>query len=259
MPNFLKICYCVLISSFFFISCTPGLTFNNTKLLNDYPSGSGLIYLNNKIYLIGYDATNLLVLDTTFHSIDSIQLFESGQKRIPKELKQDLESEAVITDNGSQKILLAGSGSLAPYRNYAWLIDPSSKQKVQLDVKPFYDRIKKEGVDALNIEGISAIPGGMVLASRGNTSFPANYLIFTSNGFWNNQDSVEIKKCKVGTNMDAAFFHGVSDVQYSSMSDGLLLTVSTENTTSAARDGAIGKSYLWIINNISTKKKYGGS
>jgi hypothetical protein len=38
------------------------------------------------------------------------------------------------------------------------------------------------------------------------------------------------------------------------MSDELLLTVSTENTSSSTEDGAIGKSYLWIINNISSKK-----
>jgi hypothetical protein len=31
------------------------------------------------------------------------------------------------------------------------------------------------------------------------------------------------------------------------------MTVSTEDTKNSYEDGAIGKSYLWIINNISTK------
>jgi hypothetical protein len=46
----------------------------------------------------------------------------------------------------------------------------------------------------------------------------------------------------------------VSGLEYSVASDRLLLTVSTENTFNTMDDGAIGKSYLWIINNISTKK-----
>ena len=33
----------------------------------------------------------------------------------------------------------------------------------------------------------------------------------------------------------------------------LIMTVSTEDTKNNYDDGAIGKSYLWIINNISTK------
>jgi hypothetical protein len=38
------------------------------------------------------------------------------------------------------------------------------------------------------------------------------------------------------------------------MSDRLLLTVSTENTYNITQNGTIGKSYLWIIDNISAKK-----
>ena len=36
-------------------------------------------------------------------------------------------------------------------------------------------------------------------------------------------------------------------------SDRLILTVSTEDTRNNYTDGAIGKSYLWIINNFSNK------
>ncbi|MEO7292222.1 MAG: hypothetical protein ABIW34_03915 [Ginsengibacter sp.] len=235
-------------------SCTADLTFNESKILNDYPSGSGLSYLNNRIYLIGDDATGLLITDTAFNVVDSIHLFESQQKRIPKELKQDLEAATIVYINKMPQILLMGSGSLSPYRNSGWLIDPSSKQKTQLDLKPFYTRLKAEGIDALNIEGAATFPGGIVLASRGNKSFAVNYLIFTADKFWDKQDSAAIKIIKVGTNTDTAFFHGVSGLEYSPISDELLLTVSTENTSSSTADGAIGKSYLWIINNISAKK-----
>ena len=239
---------------FLFTGCSSDFTFNNSKILNDYPSGSGITYLNNHIYLIGDDAACLLITDTAFKVIDSIKLFESKQKRIPKKLKQDLEAAAVVSFNRSPAILIVGSGCLAPYRNYGWLINPLTKQNIQIDLKPFYTRLKSAGIDALNIEGLTAIPGGIALASRGNKSFAANYLIFTSNEFWDRQDNAEIKICKVGTNTDTASFHGVSGLEYSKMSDRLLLTVSTENTYNITQNGTIGKSYLWIIDNISAKK-----
>ncbi|MDB5221466.1 MAG: hypothetical protein JWN83_133 [Chitinophagaceae bacterium] len=240
--------------SFILISCSSDFTFNNSKILTDYPSGSGITYLNNRIYLIGDDAANLLITDTAFNPVDSIQLFESNEKRIPKEIKPDLEAATVVSINRSPEILLVGSGSLSPYRNNGWLINPFTKVKTQIDLDIFYKRLKAEGIDALNIEGIATIPAGIVLASRGNKSFRANYLIFTSKEFWNKQDSAEIKICKAGANADTNFFQGVSGLEYSKLSDQLLLTISTENTASSTQDGAIGKSFLWIINNISAKK-----
>ncbi|MEJ7673957.1 MAG: hypothetical protein WKF59_14975 [Chitinophagaceae bacterium] len=239
---------------FFMTGCTPDFSFNTTKVLSNYPSGSGLAFLMNRIYLIGDDVSYLLIVDTAFNVTDSIKLFESRETKIPKELKQDLEAGAVVFIKRSPKILLVGSGSLSPFRNSGWLIDPTAKQKIQIDLKPFYNRLKSEGIDAINIEGITAISAGMVLANRGNKSFAANYLIFTANEFWNNPDSSQIKICKVGTNTDTTSFTGVSGLEYSKLSDKLLLTVSTENTNNAIQDGTIGKSYLWIINNISVKK-----
>lgn len=235
-------------------SCNSDFTFNHTRILNNYPSGSGLAYLNNKIYLIGDDAVNLAILDTAFTITDSIKLVDSVQQRIPKTLKPDLEAATIISINKSSNIFLLGSGSLAPHRNIGWIIDPVTKQKTLIDLKPFFQRIKKESIDALNIEGVAAIPLGIVMAIRGNKSFPVNYLLFTTSNFWNKQDSAEIKICKVGANTDTASFQGVSGLEYSKLSDRLLLTVSTENTYNAYEDGAIGKSYLWIINNISAKK-----
>ena len=254
MKSIISIACFFIAFSFFLSACTSDFTFNNTKTLTGYPSGSGIACLNNRVYLIGDDADHLLIMDTAFNAIDTIKVFETQEKRIPKDLKPDLEAATIIPWKRSPKILLVGSGSLSPYRNSAWLIDPSSKEKIQIDLKPFYTRLKAEGIDALNIEGITAIPGGMVLSSRGNKSFLANYLIFTAKEFWNNQDSAALKIIKAGTNTDTASFSGISGLEYSKASDQLLLTVSTENTSSATEDGAIGKSYLWIINNISAKK-----
>lgn len=252
----MKIIFSAYLIVFIFLigGCSSHFTFKKSKLLSDYPSGSGITYFNNNIYLIGDDAGNLLIIDTAFNVKDSIRLVESRQKRISKELKPDLEAATLVTINNSPEILLVGSGSLAPHRNSGWLINPVSKQKTLLDLYPFYNRLKADGIDALNIEGVTAIPSGIVLSSRGNKTLRANYLIFTSNAFWNNQENAAVKIIKVGSNNDTAFFNGVSGLEYSKLSDQLLLTVSTENTYNVMDDGTIGKSYLWIINNISAKK-----
>ena len=247
--SLIYVCFFLLLSA----GCTSEFTFNNTKTLANYPSGSGLAFFHNKIYLIGDDANSLLILDTAFNILDSIRLFDSDKYREPKELKHDLEGATMLWVNKLPHILLVGSGSLSPYRSMALLVNVVSKDTVHIDLKPFYSRVKKERIEALNIEGVSAIPNGIVLASRGNRSLRENYLIFTSTDFWK-QDSAEIKICKVGTNTDTASFQGVSGLEYSKVSDQLLLTVSTENTYSSTDDGTIGKSYLWIINNISAKK-----
>lgn len=60
---------------------------------------------------------------------------------------------------------------------------------------------------------------------------------------------------KTGINNDTSIFNGISGLDYSYKSDQLFMTVSTENTYSNYTDDEIGKSYLWIINDFSSKEK----
>lgn len=226
--------------------------------LIDYPSGSGIAYLNKKIYLMGDDASYLLITDTGFHPIDTIHFFPSTGKRIPKNIKKDPEAAAIVKVNMLPMLLLVGSGSVAPQRNYCWFINPSSKEKIEVSLDTFYNRLKAAGIKDLNIEGLAEIPGGIVLATRGNKTYPKNHLVFTTNKFWQDQTNATFSIATIGTNKDTAAFNGVSGLEYSKLTDRLLLTVSTENTYNSHGDGAIGKSYLWIVNDITTKRNYSG-
>ncbi len=240
----------------FLSSCNkPGARLIEVTSLNDYPSGSGLAYLDKHLYIIGDDAAGILKTDSLFTTMDSTALFVSNQKRIPKETKADLESMALIRLNKTGAFLLPGSGSLEPQRNVCWIVDPANGQKQQYQLDTFYNRIKTGGIRELNIEGAAAIPSGIVLASRGNKSFAKNYLVFTANRFWEKQGLAPIRIVKTGTNTDTSSFAGISGLDYSYKTDQLLLTVSTENTYNSYEDGGIGKSYLWIINDISSKKR----
>lgn len=230
---------------------------NKITALKDYPSGSGIAYLDNKLYLIGDDAAYLLIADTSFNTIDSIQFFTSTEKRIPKNIKKDLEAAAFVTVNKLPMLLLVGSGSL-PQRSNCWIINPATKEKTEVSLDTFYSRLKAAGIKDLNIEGLAEIPGGIVLASRGNKAYPKNHLVFTSRKFWQDQTNATISIAVIGTNEDTIVFNGVSGLEYSKLTDRLLLSVSTEDTYSSHGDGAIGKSYLWIVNDITTKRNYSG-
>lgn len=234
-------------------SCGSNNMLKEIKKLDHYPSASGIEYFNNQYYVIGDDANDLLVLDSNLHPTDSISLYSFAEKRIPKKIKADLEAITLTKDN---KLLIVGSGSLSPYRNTAWLIDPATKQKDSIKLDTFYQRFKLNGIDEINIEGISAIPGSILLSNRGSKGYPRNHLILTSDNFWEDQANAPISIILVGSNTDSTLFSGVSGFAYTKKSDRLVLTVSTEDTRNTMDDGAIGKSYLWIIENISARKNW---
>ena len=221
------------------------------KNLDHYPSASGIEYFNKQYYVIGDDANDLMILDSNLNPSDSINLYSFKEKRIPKPLKADL--EAIVT-TADKKILLVGSGSLSPYRNTCWLIDPITKQKDSIRLDIFYERLKQNGLPELNIEGACSIPGAVLLSNRGSKGFPKNHLIITSPAFWQEQNSARIAVIHIGGNTDTSQFKGVSGLCYSKRSDRLIMAVSTEDTRNNMDDGAIGKSYLWIVENLSSKK-----
>lgn len=61
--------------------------------------------------MIGDDANNLLVLNTDYEEIDSIELFDYSEKRIPKAEKADFESAVLININDKTHLLILGSAS----------------------------------------------------------------------------------------------------------------------------------------------------
>jgi hypothetical protein len=234
------------------VSCKSNITLDKVTTLSQYPSGSALAFINNHIYLAGDDMSYLLVIDTSLKELDSIPFVDSQQGRMPKPVKPDIES-AIAASDGT--LVLIGSGSLDPYRSNAWLINVADKGKTKIDLQPFYNRLRSAGIKTLNIEGAAEMPGTVMLSNRGNKAIPENHLIFTSPEFWKNQQNAEINIVKIGTDKNAVDFNGVSGLEYSALSDCLVMTVSTENTYNSYTDGAIGKSYLWIVNGISGKKK----
>ena len=115
----------------------------------DYPSASSIEYYDGKLYLMGDDATKLLVLDTNLNIVDSIPIISYPGNRIPKDIKPDLEASALNGDN----LFLFGSGSLSPYRNFAWKHNLKTKDNDSINLEPLFLKIKELGIEQINIEG----------------------------------------------------------------------------------------------------------
>jgi len=244
--------FAIVIFVFLFASCGSNNLLKEVKKLDHYPSASAIENFNDQIYIIGDDARNLLILDSNLNPVDSINLYSFTENyRIPKNIKPDLEAITLTKEN---KLLLLGSGSSSPYRNAGWIIDPINKQKDSIRLDTFYQRLKLNGIEELNIEGICSIPGSIIMTNRGNKGYPKNHLILTKADFWKNQSNAHITIILTGSTTDSALFKGVSGLAYAKKSDRMIMTVSTEDTRNNFDDGTIGKSYLWIIKNISSKK-----
>lgn len=243
---------CMFLLTLLLINCGGK---NNTsslqiKKLDNYSSASSIEYIDGKLYLMGDDATNFLVLDTNLNIIDSIPIISNSAGRIPKETKPDLEASAFNID--SNEIFLFGSGSLSPYRNLAWRYNFQTRVKDSVSLENLYSQVKNSGIEQVNIEGACFIAGKLLLVNRGNNGYPKNHLIITDQKFWHKDSSFQISIVPFA-NQKYSPFNGISGLCYAKESDKLILTVSTEDTKNSYEDGAIGQSYLWIIDNISTK------
>ncbi len=219
------------------------------KKLTSYPSASSIEYYDGKLYLMGDDATKLLVLDTNLNIIDSIPIISYPENRIPKNIKPDLEASALKGDN----LFLFGSGSLPLYRNFAWRLNLKTKDNDSINLEPFFLKAKNLGIEQINIEGACFVPGKLILVNRGNKSYFHNHFIITDEKLWTNDSSFQMSIAPFEIQKDTALFKGISGLCYAMQSDQLIMTASTENTRNSYDDGEIGKSYLWVINNISTK------
>ena len=123
------------------VSCGKTHLLKELIQIETYPSASGIEYYNDRIYLIGDDARQLHILDSNLHIHDSILLYPGNDKRLSKDTKPDLESIAKVRIGGKNQLLIIGSGSLAPYRNAAWLINPENADRQAKSLDTFFPEI----------------------------------------------------------------------------------------------------------------------
>ena len=211
----------------------------------EYPSGSTLSFYKNKLYLMGDDARGILILDTAFNYLDTLPVSGSESDRVSKVIKPDIESSELIENS----LILLGSGSISPYRDSLVKVDLNTNTTTKISLNMFYTRLRAD-VEQLNIEAFAKVKNLYVVGHRRNMSDTRNYLITTSSEFWPNQHGIDFKLIPFVSNRSNA---GISGMAYSSKADILFITCSEERTQNSYYDGEIGKSYIGIISEASTK------
>lgn len=221
-----------------------------TTQLNTFPSASSLSFYNNRLYVLGDDAPDLLVLNSDHEKVQDLALFAAAGKRIDKEYKADLEASALYS-KGNKNYLIGISSFSADNRNKILVYDLSRSTHAPKLITA-KDPMNKVDIEETNIEGATFSGGKLLLSNRANNTHTTNYLIvvdFDPEDGINTKDATNIKLELPQANGVV----GISGLEYVKEKDLLLFVASTENTDNATEDGTIGDSYLGYINNISQK------
>lgn len=224
------------------------LSFIRTIKLSDYPSGSAITFYNGKFYVTGDDATTIQVLDKNLDIDSFIPISVYPEKRIPKPIKPDYEGSALMRVDGKPALAILGSASTATRKKLLLVpMDRPQPQPSQFATDIFIQRLQTSGIREVNLEGITMVGDHVVIANRGHLAYQENHLILTDPGFWLHQDTAAITICRPDVSAWVKGFTGLSDIAYLPERDLMFFSFSTEETTNAYDDGAIGLSYVaWM-------------
>lgn len=227
------------------------LTLQSSTVFPDIPSASGIEYHHGHFYIAGDDACRIYCLDDNFALVNTIAIPGPDQYRIAKKEKKDWESLAIVETDGRQVLLLLGSGSLVPQRDYAAIWDFSEEVPALLDLGPFYTQLRAAGLTELNIEGATAFRKGILLASRGHKHHPYNTFIHSHiTELWKGPAVLHYTQLILPE--DNIGFTGISGLAWWPEKDWLLFTASSEDTANVYDDGVIGESRVGLIKNASS-------
>lgn len=209
--------------------------------------------------MIGDDSQRILILDSQYRIIDSLQILSHSGNRIAKKEKPDFESSTILKIKGVDHLLVMGSGS-RPLRKTVHLI-PFEDQQADLsqhkilDTTVFVDRVAALGVEEINFEGVTCIGNDLVIGNRGNRTNITNHLIITEPDFWTDQEKVRLNLVALDIPALEGRAPGVSELCYEPTLDLLLVTLSNEETPNAYDDGIIGHSYIGWIKKYSERER----
>jgi len=221
-------------------------------LLSEYPSGSAISYYKDQLYVIGDDASTLLVLDSNYHEVRTVRFFNYSEKRIPKAQKADLETAVIIDKDGHKNLLALGSAATREREQIIlYPLDAANGQPTYVSSTAFIRRLQQ--IPEINIEGATLAGKQLVLSNRGNESNPVNHLIITTPDFWQHPEKAPINISSINIPFALPGFAGISELCYIEQEDILLVLLSSEATGNAYDDGAIGDSYIGWVTRFNEK------
>lgn len=220
------------------------------KEMSEFPSGSGIEFYDDKVYLVGDDAHDILVMNRKWKPRDLITLFGTSEERLLKSQKANPKTSTLIFINKKPHLFIPGSG-LNELNNNGILLNLQTKETLMFDAGVFYERLKNAGISELNIEGAALVHDYLILSNRGSVDNPVNHLVITSADFYKKQEDVAFQLVKLEAEQSAADVY-VSGIAYSDKHETLLLAISSNSSYSINEEpGESGR--LGLIENFYRK------
>jgi len=241
------------------ISAAPfSLSVSEPTLKQEFPSASGVIVNNEKIYAVGDDSPYLFTISNNF-DIDHKELIKhyptKKNGRILKKVKPDFEAMDEMSIHGEPSWVILGSGSKADVREWAFVIDFNQQTKIERSLKPLYRQLYQasgfSGKQELNIEGLASSDKSAFIFNRGNSGSNVIFEI-ALNEFHDyltgkSQQVSNIKAYHVTLPTVDGFEAGLSGAEYWPETDSLIYTASIEATGDAYNDGDILGSFVGVV------------
>ncbi|MBK9190457.1 MAG: hypothetical protein IPM77_02565 [Crocinitomicaceae bacterium] len=184
---------------------------------------------------------------------DSVLLDSNGV--IPKSIKPDFEAMALVNDKNKSFLMLFGSGSLSPERDFYKTVSLDDKKTVNTySLKGIYNQLRDYFETELNIEGVIIFENKIYLLNRFN-----NEIIRINFEVFNRLINGELDRAPFDThyvslpkeeNLQPKFSGGCLIPNTSKF----LFTATIEDTPNSYDDGEIGNSYVGIIDLTNTSK-----
>ena len=208
-------------------------------------SASGLVYLDEKLYVISDSSSYLYEYHISDTKLNKIPLVENPQENIVKKDKPDLEAIALKGND----LYLFGSGSTES-RNRFFKYKLKSGKVITKDITDIYSKIKRQcniADDELNIEGVILNGESIYIFQRGNGKIGNNGIIHATNSAVDAKFEfipIDLPKIK---NVPATFTDAVL------VDTTIYFLASAEDTTSTYLDGEVLGSIIGSID-LNTMK-----
>lgn len=192
--------------------------------------GAGLEWYNDQLYLAGDDSADLLVLDKRWKPRNILPLFHEQKEHTR------FTAATLVNQEQSTHLLLAGAGSRAAFDNGGMLMNLQTKAVNELDLHPFYTRVKLAGLSQLHIQAATTVKEHIIFSNHGNR------FIITTDACWKDPHQAGITILQVEFPLKKAEHIHITGLHYYAEHDSILFTATNHE-----------ESWLGLIENASRK------
>ena len=233
------------------------IAIKHKKKLEQIPSGSGSIFYQDSLWVVGDNVTQIYKLSLVNYSYSSFFITGSDTtlQVVPKTDKQDLEAVCVGEMNDSKQLFAFGSGSKIPQRDSLLVVSLEERNKQSIySLKRFYEYLRKQAhllPEQWNIEAATIVGDSLLLINRGdNRVFVVAweaFAIFLHNGTLPSIHSFTLELPKY--NRHLARVSGATTLKNGT----ILFCASIEDTDDWYSDGEVLGSYIGVFD-LKTQK-----